>query len=311
MAKRAAAARAGSASMSAAARAPAPPGGGQAAGVALVLLAALLWSSSGLFVKLLTVNAPTLIGIRSAVAVLALLPFVRYRLLRVDGTLLLLAAAFGATEVSFVLATRWTTAANAIALHATAPAWVFAGSWLAARRIQAPLLLPLGLIGAGIAAMLAEPAHGTSLQGNLVGLAGGLSFAVTQLCFKHVNQPVVGTVMLANLGSALGVALLAPGALQLEAVAAWEWVSLGYLGAIQIGLAFLCFTAGVRRITASQGAVLSLLEPLLNPLWVFLALGEAPSAYGFAGYALILGGIVADFWLRLYLPSLQPARGAA
>jgi drug/metabolite transporter (DMT)-like permease len=285
-------------------------GGGQSRGIALVLAAAVLWSTSGLFVKLLTVNPLELTGLRSAIAALSLLPFVRYRALRVDATMVVLMVAFSCTQLLFITATRWTTAANAIALQSTAPAWVFALSWAAARRVQVPLLAPLALIGAGIAAMLAEPAHGTSLQGNLLGLASGFTFAVSQLCLQRVNQPVVGTVALACAASALGTWALAPWAFRLSAVAPWEWAVLAYLGAIQIGLACLAFTAGVRRITVSQASVLSLLEPLLNPLWVALVIGELPSAYGFAGYGLILAGIGLDFWLRLWLPSLRPVGGA-
>ncbi|HKI98480.1 MAG TPA: DMT family transporter [bacterium] len=292
------------------ARGPADEAREQALGIGLVLLAALLWSSSGLFIKLLHVNPLALTGLRSGLATLSLLPFVRYRALRLDGTMLVLMVAFSLTQAFFVTATRWTTAANAIALQATAPAWVFLLGWLATRRVQAPLLLPMALIVGGIAAMLAEPAHGTSLQGNLLGLASGLTFAVSLICFKRVNQPAVGTVALANLASALGMVALFPGAFRLGGIAGWEWGVLVYLGAIQIGLALLCFTAGVRRITVSQASVLTLLEPLLNPVWVFLVIGELPSAYGFTGYALILAGIVADFWLRLSLPSLQRVPGA-
>jgi drug/metabolite transporter (DMT)-like permease len=297
--------------MSAPVRPAAGEGAAQPAGMALVLLAAVLWSSSGLFVKLLTVPAFQLIAIRAGLAALTLLPFVRFRALRLDANLALVSVALGATQVFFVFATRWTTAANAIALQSTAPAWVFVGVWLATRRLQPPLLIPLGLIGAGIAAILVEPAHGTSLLGNLLGLGGGFCFALTQIAFKRINQPAVGTVAMANLASALAIALLVPGTLQVASIATWEWLSLVYLGAIQIGLAMLCFMAGVRRITVSQASILVQLEPLLNPLWVYLVLGELPSAYGFAGFALIGAGIAVDTWLRLWLPSLQRVPGCA
>jgi drug/metabolite transporter (DMT)-like permease len=297
--------------VSAAPRTPDALATAQRTGILLVLSAATLWSSSGLFVKLLTVNPLALTGLRSALATASLLPFVRLRALRVDGTLLVLMLAFGLTQIGFVTATRWTTAANAIALQSTAPAWVFLLSSLASRRLQTPLLLPLALIIAGIAVILAEPTHGTSLFGNLLGLACGLAFAVTQLAFRRVNQPVVGAVMLSNLGSAVVIPLLAPGAFRLAEIAPWEWAALLYLGAIQIGLANLCFMAGVRRVTSSQASILVLLEPLLNPLWVYLVLGELPSSYGFAGYLLILAGIGVDFWLRLTLPSLLHPPGSA
>ena len=276
--------------------------GGAAGGIALVLTAAVLWSSSGLFIKLLTLDGFALTGLRSGIAVLVLLPFVRLRALRVDGIALLLMVAFAATQLCFVFSTRWTTAANAIALQSTAPAWVYLLGCLTTRRVDVPLLGPLVLIGAGIAAMLAEPAQGTSQQGNLLALGGGFAFAVSLICLRRVNQPAVGAVMVAHVGSLLTALVLAPGAFHPGAVPGWEWAVLVYLGAIQIGLSMILFTAGARRITVHQASVLTLLEPLLNPVWVYLVLGEAPSGYGFVGYGLILAGIVADFWVRLGRP---------
>jgi drug/metabolite transporter (DMT)-like permease len=280
-------------------RAPLDP---QTLGVLLVLSAALLWSSSGLFVKVLRMPPLELTGVRSALAFLALAPLLRLRAVRLDANLALLVLAFGGTQLAFVTATRWTTAANAIALQSTAPVWVFLAGSLVARRIHLPLLVPIALILAGIATILAEPAQGISFHGNMVGVVAGATFALTQLAFSRIRQPAVGAVALANLGSALGCLALLGGTVHLERIAGWEWLILVYLGTIQIGLAFILFTAGVGRITVAQASILTLLEPLLNPIWVYLALGEHPSPYGFAGFGLIFGGIVADFWLRLRLP---------
>lgn len=285
----------------------ADPAREQTRGMLLVLAAAVLWSCSGLFIKVLTLPVFALTGLRALLAALTLLPFMRWRAVRLNAAVGVLTFAFMATTLLFVTATRWTTAANAIALMSTSPGWVFLMSCLAARRVLVPLLWPLALVGAGIAAMLAEPAQGTSLQGNLLGVLGGVTFAAMQLSFKRIRQPAMGALVLANLGTALGCALMAPGAFQLGAITASEWVSLVFLGSMQIGLAFVLYSAGVARITVAQASVLALLEPLLSPLWVYLAIGEVPSAYGFAGFALILAGIVLDVTLRLWLPSLQPA----
>ncbi len=302
------------ASVAPAGRGATPAGGGPPSagvGVGLVLLAAVLWSSSGLFIKVLTVDAFALTGVRSALAALTLAPFVRVRHLPRGRWFWLLLLAFSATQLTFVWATRLTTAANAIALQHTAPAWVFLLLACMTRRVQPRLLPPIVLILGGVAAMLAEPAHGTSLQGNLVGVVTGVSFAVTQLAFSRVNLTPVAAVMFANLASAVVCVGLAPRSFDLSGVAAWEWVTLVYLGGVQIALAFFCFTAGVRRITVAQASILTLVEPLLNPVWVYLVLAEAPSAHGFAGYALILGGIALDFWVRLWwLPRVRAAAPA-
>jgi len=153
--------------------------------------------------------------------------------------------------------------------------------------------------------MLFEPASGTSLQGNLLGAASGLTFALTQIASKRINQPAIGAVALANLASALICFALRPGEFQLATIGLWEWGALAYLGAIQISLAFVIFTVGVQRISVAQASVLILIEPICNPIWVYLIIAEVPSAYGFAGYGMILGGVGVDIWLRLTLPSLR------
>lgn len=271
-------------------------------GMGLVLAAAVLWSTSGFFIKILTLESIPLTAVRAGIAFVALAPFARWRAVRLDRNLLVLALAFTATQLFFVISTRWTTAANAIALQSTAPVWVFLAGCLAARRVNLPLLWPILIILGGIAVMLAEPVQGTSLAGNLVGLLSGTTFATTQFFFKRVNQPAVGVVALSNLVTLAICLSIQPTILRGISIPAWEWVSLVYLGAIQIGMGMVLFTTGVDRISVGQASVLTLIEPLLNPVWVFLAIGEAPSAYGLAGFALILGGILFDLWTRLRLP---------
>lgn len=281
----------------------------QLAGIMLVLIAATLWSSSGLFIKVLTLNGFALIGIRATLAFLSLLPFSKPRRMRLDLNLLRLIAAFCATQICFVYATRWTTALNAIALQSAAPAWVFLMGSVRTRKLEPPLLIPIAMIIAGIVVTLSEPVQGTSFSGNLLAFISGFTFAVTLISFKRVNQPAIGAVALANLGSAIVCVLVQPGMFQLSLIPAWEWGALVFLGAIQIGLGMVCFTHGVQRISVGQASILTLVEPLLNPVWVFLLIGEIPSGYGFAGFALILAGIVTDLWLRLNFPHLR-ATGA-
>lgn len=271
---------------------------GEAVGMLLVVFAACLWSTSGMFIKVLTVEAIVFVGLRSGLAFLALSPLIRPSAFRFDWNLLLLIVAFSATQLGFVFATRWTTAGNAIAMQSTAPAWVFLFGCVASRSIERRLLWPILLIVCGIAVILAEPSQGVSLRGNLLALSLGFTFALTQMAFKRIGQPAGGVAALSNLCLAAACVAMRPGAFQLAAIPLWEWVSLIYLGTIQIGWGFMCFIAGLRRITVAQASVLTLIEPLLNPVWVFLVIGEIPSRHGFAGFVLILSGILADLWVR-------------
>ena len=157
-------------------------------------------------------------------------------------------------------------------------------------------------MGSGVAPMVPERSAGDGLHGIRRARFGGLTCAVTHMTFTGLGQPAAGVIALRNLCLAAACVAVRPGAFLLAAIPVWEWVSLVYLGAIQIGLGMVCFIAGLRRIPVGQASILILIEPLLNPLWVFLVIGEIPSRYGFAGFALILAGLLADLWVRLRLP---------
>lgn len=277
---------------------PLPGLSAPSAGVLLGLLAPVLWSSSGLFVKVLTLDALPIAGLRALIAGLALAPLLRPAGLRVNGALVLLLAGYTVSVAGYVTAVKLTTVANAIALVSTAPAWVLLMSWAAARRVIWSLAWPVLLILAGVGALLSEPAVGRSLEGNLIALGAGVGFGVFTFFLPRVNLGGPGLVSLCNLVAAAAILPFAAAGIDPGGIAVWEWAALLYLGVVQIGLATVCFAAALRRIPATQGSILALLEPLLAPLWVYLAIGELPSAHGAAGFAFILAGIVADFALR-------------
>ncbi len=290
--------------MTAAPKTAAPPAAGWlglgagGTGVLLALLAPLLWSSSGMFVKVLSLEALPLAGLRALIAGLALAPFLRVRGLRLNGALLALLVGYAGSATGYVTAVKLTTAANAIALIPTAPAWVLLFTWAEERRIRWPLAGPVLLTLAGVGAMLAEPAVGRSMEGNAIALLAGICFGLFTFFLPRVPLSGPGLVSLCNLVTAAVIFPAGAFALDLGRVAVWEWAALLYLGLVQIGLATLCFAGALRRIPVMQVSVLALLEPLLAPVWVYLAIGETPSAYGAVGFACILAGILADFAIR-------------
>ncbi len=288
----------------------------------MVLAGAFFWSTSGVFLKQMTLPSVMIAGIRALIAGLVLSPFLlRLRLPRQqvpagrrlwdprgwDWRLLPLLGGYTATVLCFTSAIRLTTAANAIALTYTAPAWVFWLTCAAERRVPWRLFLPVALILTGLGIILSEPSHGTSLIGNLLGLAAGLGFGLFAFFVARMNQPPIGLVSLTNLFAGTALFLIFPGAFTFSAAAWSDWAVLAYLGAFQIALGHVFFTAALKRIPATQASVLALAEPMLNPLWVFLFLGEAPSPYGLAGMAVILGGVCADLWLRRSMRRGLPA----
>jgi len=274
----------------------------EAWGIALGLLTPLLWSSSGLFVKILPIAPVPLAGLRALIAGVTLAPFSRPRGIKpaalLTPALAVLLVAYTLSVLCYVSSVRLTTAANAIALVSTAPAWVVALTWLAERRVRWELAWPVALVLIGVAAILSEPAAGRSLEGNLLGLGGGLAFGLFTFFLPRVRLPAVERVALCNLVAAAVLFAAAPESFLAVRLSALNWLAMAYLGAIQIGLATVCFAAALARISAARASVLVLLEPLLSPLWVYLAIGEAPSRYGLVGGMFILGGIAVNLFAR-------------
>ncbi|MBV9743739.1 MAG: DMT family transporter, partial [Acidobacteriia bacterium] len=214
------------------------------------------------------------------------------------------AVAYAATLVLFVLATRLTTAANAIFLQSTAPLYVL---------LLAPLLLgePIRgkdlLYGAAVALGMAlffvgsEQAAATAPDprtGKLIGLASGLAWALTVIGLRWLaragsNNASIATV---SLGNILAFLAALPMALPVRAATASDVAVILYLGAVQIGLAYFLLTRAIRHVPAFEATAVLLLEPVMNPAWTWLVHRERPGTWALAGGAIILSATLASTW---------------
>lgn len=266
-------------------------------GVALVAGAALLWSSSGLFIKALPQGASEIVFARSAVAAAVLVLVLRLRgvrWFRADPLTLAAAAVYAGLLACFVAGTKLTTAANAIFLQFTAPIYlVFLEPWVFRRRIAARDAIAVILCLAGISCFFVGRLEAGRLAGNLLGLASGVCLAVFSLLLKLKRERApgvdpIGAVVMGNLLVAL---LFAPLALPDLRPTLPQAVALLYLGAFQIATAYLLFNAGMRHLSATAALVVGTLEAVLNPVWVFLGVGERPSAWALSGGAVVVAVI--------------------
>ncbi len=268
-------------------------------GLALVLMAGLLWSTSGLFIKLLTLSPFQILGWRSLVAALATPLLARafgiHLKIKLDLGSLAGALCYASVLGGFVVATKLTTAANAIFLQFTAPIFILLlEPWLLKTRLGARELLAVGSCVAGMACFFVGRLSPGDWLGNLLALASGVGLAGFSLQMRHrsLTRPEEHPGGVLVLGNALVVLLTSPWLL------AGGWPSLGqgaalaYLGAFQLGLAYLLFSSGIRRLTATEAGLTSMVEAVFNPLWVFFGIGERPSPWALVGGVVILGTIL-------------------
>jgi drug/metabolite transporter, DME family len=258
--------------------------------VLLVAAAALLWSSGGLFIKIAPMPPLAVACGRAIVASVFYLAVLRPDL---RNARLATGLAYAGCVVTFVTATRLTTAANAIFLQYTGPAYVL---------VLSPLLLnePFERLDAicvalslgGMALFFVDKLEAGQLAGNVIATFSGVFFALTVLLIrrdaKSGSGDAIPSMTLGNLLAALGTVPFAGALLHLSERGA---LVLLYLGVMQLGVSYWLFARGVRRVPAAEASLISMLEPVCNPLWVLLGTGERPGPWSIAGGAIVLGAV--------------------
>jgi drug/metabolite transporter (DMT)-like permease len=261
----------------------------------LVLLGAVLFSTGGAAIKLCGMSGWQVASFRSAVAAMAVLILMPSRREEIDGRAGLIAVVYATTLILFVIANKLTTAANAIFLQSTAPLYVLLlAPRLLGERLQRRDVAVMVAIGLGLALffMGEQPSFASApdpLRGNLVAALSGFTWALTVLGLRWLSRDGVGPHAMLLLGNLLACALCLPLAWPVVGATATDWALIAYLGVFQIVGAYLLVGAGLRHLTALEGVLLLLLEPVLNPTWAALVQGEVPGASALAGGAVILG----------------------
>jgi drug/metabolite transporter (DMT)-like permease len=263
-------------------------------GVLLIVAAALLWSSGGIGIK--AVDDPPLKvafyrSLFAAVALFALFgPKVwarrKWRSTPAFATAII---SYAACLTTFVIATKWTTAANAIFLQYAGVVWVLLLAPLIIRepmRIHDVIAIAFAIFGMALFFVGKFEARGMS--GNLMALLSSAFFAALILMLRFENQAADSAVTWGNL---LLAAVLFPFVAGDLALTPKSFAVLLFLGLFQIGLAYVLFVRGLRYVTATQASLTGMLEPVANPIWVFLFLGERPSLYAAAGALIVLSAI--------------------
>lgn len=255
-----------------------------------ILAAAVLWSTAGAAIKLCGLEAWGISSGRSAVAALVILALFPVARGLPDRRVFAVAAAYAATVVLFVLATKHTTAANAIFIQDTAPLYVMLlapvvlGERASRRELGAAPIFALGL-----ALFFLDQLSPGQMRGNLLALASGLAFAACIVGLRFLRDLGVRAVAHGNILAAL---LTLPFALRGPAPTGLDVGLILFLGVFQLGLSYALFARGLRSVSAVEASLLMLIEPVLNPVWTFLLAGERPGPWAMAGGAIILAATV-------------------
>ena len=275
-------------------------------GILATVAAALIWSTAGVLVKLISQDAFIILFYRSLYAGLLFLAVFRKEALHFDRRALLISIFYAPLLICFVSSTKLTTAANAIFLQYISPAIVLVlEPRLLGTRIKRYNLITVIACLAGMSFFLFDqPDSDTHWLGILLAALSGVFLAglVLSLRFSNRSEQVSGIL----LGNIWVVLVTLPFFIKAPSPTATEHIMLAYLGFIQIGVGYLLFTYGQRRIPALETSLISMLEPILNPVWVVLWYGERPSMWSIAGGAIILIALVLRQWYTRTLKPMLP-----
>lgn len=265
-----------------------------------VFAAAFLWSTGGLFIKWNTLTGLELSFCRSLFAMITVAILTRREGFGLNRISAIASVLYAILLVLFVLSTKATTAANAIFLQYTAPVYVMIFEpWIYKEKFRFRDLVTVLVCLGGMALFFVGQLRPQDIAGNVMALASGLCFAFYFLLLRHPRAREVNRASSVIYGNLLAVIVLAawglPALINLNGHNA---LSVTYLGVVQLGISYALFTSGMARgVRSLDAGIICYIEPVLNPVWVFLVLGEKPSRWALLGGAIIVVAVIVHMLL--------------
>lgn len=259
-------------------------------GVLAVVLTALLWSSGGLFIKLISLTSMQLSFFRCLIAAIVFAVIFRKKVLKVNRLAILNAFFYATVLTLFVIATKTTTAANAIFLQSTAPIYVLIFEPIINKTRWEPInIITIAVCFIGMILFFLGELSPGHLEGNIVALFAGVAFAAFFLGMRKNDKEYQQSAIF--YGNIIVAVICIPFILELETISFNDLWMVSFLGVFQIAAAYAIFTYGIKRILAVEASIISMLEPVLNPVWVLLGYGEVPTTFAILGGVIIISAI--------------------
>jgi drug/metabolite transporter (DMT)-like permease len=250
----------------------------------LLLITAILWSTSGLLIKSINAHPLAIAGTRSAISAIIMLLYIKRP--RFTWSFPQLAAAFlyALTVITFVSANKYTTSANAILIQYTAPIYVaFFGAWLLKEKPKLIDWVTIAFVLGGMVLFFMGDLDSRGTWGNILAAISGVGFGLFPVFMRmQKDGSPIESVLLGNVITAvIGVPFLFS-----EMPDTIGWIYLVILGVFQLGVSYILYSIAIKNVTALESSLITVIEPILNPIWVLLFIGEVPGIFS------IIGGII-------------------
>ena len=260
-----------------------------------ILITAFLWSLGAVFIKVIPLNALAINGLRSIIALIFFFIYDRSCKIKINRYVVSAAICLVLTNSLYVLANKLTTAANAIVLQYSAPIFVLILQSIYTKTKPSKEKLFIILIAfIGMIVFFFDSLGGGALIGNIIAILSGVFFAGV---FFINSLEGASSTDASKLAFLMSFTVSIPFYNDLHLLTPLSTASLFALGIFQVGLAYVFFAKGIKLTTAVNSSLISLIEALLNPLWVFIFVGETPSLFALIGGCIVLSAIIFNILL--------------
>lgn len=255
-----------------------------------IIIAAILLSTGGIILKFIDMPSMAIAGSRAIFSAAVVWLYVRKPRFTFSKAQVSGAICYSSMVILFIVANKLTTAANAVILQFTAPIWVaILGALILKERTRWYDYAAIVLTGIGMTLFFLDDMGGGSSSGNMIAVLSGVALAgvTISLRFQKDGSPVETTLLGHLITIAIGMPFVFGASLDLQ-----NFIGIFLLGAFQLGLAYIFYSLAIRHLTAMETILIMILEPILNPVWVFLYNGERPGLLSMVGGILVIATIV-------------------
>ncbi len=242
-------------------------------------------------IKMIHWGPLAILGGRSIVAAVVFLIYLRRPEFRWSRVQVAGALAYTSSHLFFIIGTKLTVAANVVFLTFTSPIYIILfGYWFLNERPYRADWVAMAAIFTGMFLFFGDDLSLNGMRGNLCGALAGVALAMMIMCMRRQKMGVpANTILLGNFfGAIIGLPFLLQETFTLSSVS-----TILFLGIFQIGISFILYSIAIKHVHALESNLIVTLEPVLNPVWVFLVLGEIPGKLAFMGGILVLGAVIA------------------
>ena len=264
------------------------------AAIFAMVATAFMWSIAGLFIKVIDWNPIAIAGLRSFIASIVIFVYLKRPEFNFSFPQIAAAIAHALTMLLFVAANKTTTAANAILLQYTAPVMTaFIGATLLKERPRAEHFFALPIAAVGMIIMFFNELDGGNLFGNVLALMSAItmSFYFVYMRMQKDGSPLE-SILLSHWLTAI-ICIIISLLLPVPQVTLKSLGAIAVLGIVQLGLSAILFSIAIKRVSVISAILIAIIEPVFNPVWVFMVIGEAAGVNALTGGGIIVLAVTA------------------